>query len=275
MVLIGVALMKNKVVHFRNIFGLFLSFLWCLPIFCQAPFSFDSFAAYGKKIAPLKTYPELHYAETQGSWAQNKGPIFVKILEKFSKETPVISIDELIQAITEVGKTNGKIIAQGSWVDNKGLDEHFFTKPVPVDSFNPIQHTGYYQPFTQTLVLDDDEIIVLHGDLHAGVHSLIKAVEPYVNAHSFVLRNPKMHLVFLGDLVDFGIRSVEVLYLLARLVTANPHNVHVTRGNHEDIALNRGGLAQELKIKYSGITPEQENKIYRFYDYLPTALWVG
>eukprot|EP01017_Pseudomicrothorax_dubius_P030214 TRINITY_DN3749_c0_g1_i5.p1 TRINITY_DN3749_c0_g1~~TRINITY_DN3749_c0_g1_i5.p1 ORF type:complete len:749 (+),score=142.71 TRINITY_DN3749_c0_g1_i5:79-2325(+) len=56
--------------------------------------------------------------------------------------------------------------------------------------------------------------------------------------------------LFLGNLVDRGMHSLEVVCLLLALKLRFPDQMHIIRGAHEDIRINRlGGLAEECSLK--------------------------
>ena len=64
------------------------------------------------------------------------------------------------------------------------------------------------------------------GDLHGQYYDLVHLIEKSGDPK-------KTNYVFLGDYVDRGIYSIEVLMLLMAMKVANPHNVFLLRGNHE------------------------------------------
>ena len=261
----------------------------------------NSFSDFEALINGLKTYPE-HYHDLvhdeQGKLIDDKDKfkektkdldsaldqqfgIFQKkdlhralLLQKQESEKPIVPLQELLKAVEESAEVVGERISRSHWID-AALEKDFFTQPVS-DSPLKAKDYKYYVPFEKTLILGDDEAPVFFGDLHGGAKSLVASIKKYIDPNSFKLKDEKTHLVFLGDLVDCGTRGTEVLYLLNRLLKEN-ENVHVIRGNHEDILLNNvQGFRDELSIKYPGIvTEEVANKIARFYDFLPSALWVG
>ena len=51
------------------------------------------------------------------------------------------------------------------------------------------------------------------------------------------LAKPNTYMVFLGDYTDRGNYGIEVLYTMLRLKLANPEQVFMARGNHEDIQM--------------------------------------
>jgi hypothetical protein len=134
-----------------------------------------------------------------------------------------------------------------------------------------------FQPFAAKLVLPADAVVVVLGDLHGDVRSLIGMLDD-LNERGvlagFKVRDAKYHLLFLGDFTDRGAYGVEVLYTLFRLTAANPDRVHLARGNHEDFNIaSRYGFLAELHEKYG--RQADITKVMRAYDRLPVVLYVG
>ena len=71
------------------------------------------------------------------------------------------------------------------------------------------------------------------GDVH-GCHTALSALLELIEADNAARRAKPVHLVFLGDLIDRGPASREVVQ---KLRTAPPAfaSVHVIRGNHEEM----------------------------------------
>lgn len=150
-----------------------------------------------------------------------------------------------------------------------------------------------FKPCAQRLYLDPDSSVVLFGDLHGSIHSLIRDLEKlrsigYINNEFKIIRK-NAYIIFLGDYIDRGIYGVEVMYTLARLKSANPQHVIVVRGNHEDYVLaplfrlkhtaqeekdNAPSLIDELSHKFN-LTNKDEIAIFRFYETLPVVLYLG
>lgn len=68
------------------------------------------------------------------------------------------------------------------------------------------------------------------GDIHGQFDELVKALE-------FSCYRTDDRLVFLGDYIDYGSKSKEVIEFLIDCKKANPLNIFL-RGNHEDMLLN-------------------------------------
>ena len=58
-------------------------------------------------------------------------------------------------------------------------------------------------------------------------------------------------MFFLGDLVDRGPYSIEILLIVFQLKVKNPNNVHIINGNHEDIdTYQRYGFDTEMNAEF-------------------------
>ncbi len=73
--------------------------------------------------------------------------------------------------------------------------------------------------------------LVVVGDIHGDFFTLKKIMETidFLN----YLKNESNLLIFLGDYIDRGKYSLEVLLFLCRLKNSHPNNVFMLRGNHE------------------------------------------
>jgi len=139
-----------------------------------------------------------------------------------------------------------------------------------------------FSPYVQKIDFPDGSKIYQWGDLHGGFHSLINELA-FLHAqgiidNNFRILHANVYFEFLGDFVDKGCFGVEVLYTLMRLKLANPKQVLLLRGNHEDISQNKllgrnFGFAYELEIKMQN--KDILDKINQFYDLLPVAQFVN
>jgi len=76
----------------------------------------------------------------------------------------------------------------------------------------------------------------LVGDIH-GRADLLEQMLEKIDAHIGAIRATDPQLVFLGDYIDFGPDSLEVLKRLHELSTSFPENVTCLMGNHERMLL--------------------------------------
>jgi hypothetical protein len=134
-----------------------------------------------------------------------------------------------------------------------------------------------FQPFTAKLQVNEGDEIFFHADLHGDIRSLMGDLtwlnsEGYLDG--FKVIKPKFHMVLLGDYADRGRYGVEVLYTLLRLKVANPDQVFLLRGNHEEISIAATyGFFSEGILKYGSAFDVQ--KVARAYDFFPVVLYIG
>ena len=98
--------------------------------------------------------------------------------------------------------------------------------------------TGRHRLLRQSRAAACCRTIVI-GDLHGSYDSLLRMLQTagvLDNQHGWVA-DDRTHLVVLGDMVDEGPDSFEVVHLLKRLLQRSPEAVHVLLGNHEVLLL--------------------------------------
>lgn len=113
------------------------------------------------------------------------------------------------------------------------------------------------------IVLQIDGPLVVIGDLHGNIFDLIRLLT--VNRPP-----PYQKYLFLGDYVDRGEFSVEVITIMFALALKYPQNIFLLRGNHEETSLNSlYGFKQELSHnQYANDLWVQFNLVF---DLLPFA----
>ena len=134
-----------------------------------------------------------------------------------------------------------------------------------------------FDPFAQKLALSSNSRVVIHGDLHGDIRSLMASLADLQKRKiltGFKVTAPNTHLLFLGDYTDRGTCGVEVLYTLLRLRLENPRRVWLARGNHEDAYMtNRYGFAEEGIRKYG--EGFEHDRVTKLFEALPSVIYVG
>lgn len=117
----------------------------------------------------------------------------------------------------------------------------------------------------QTLIEMEGNVTIV-GDLHGQMVNLVRAL-------SQGKLNPTAKFVFLGDYVDRGKNSLEVIVLLYALKILYPKNICLLRGNHES------KMMSEPNSFYSECCAKAASDIYdefvRSFNYLPLAAIVN
>jgi len=135
-------------------------------------------------------------------------------------------------------------------------------EPEVIDLIDRAREVLSYEP----VLLEISSDIVIVGDIHGNIDDLIRIFER-------LKYPPATRYLFLGDYVDRGQNSVEVMLLLFSLKIMYPDSVYLLRGNHEGESLTSVyGFQQEVMDKYG-------NDVYyafidAFYE-LPMCAVVG
>jgi protein phosphatase len=150
---------------------------------------------------------------------------------------------------------------------------HWVGQRIPIPGFSVTQMTNLIT--TAKAILSQEARAVLDlplpawiiGDLHGNFHDLLRVL---ATIGDFSCER----LIFLGDYVDRGDYSLEVILLLITLKCQHPRNIYLLRGNHEFAAVNGTyGFKQELDRQY----PESNlwELFNDMFNYLPFAAMVG
>ena len=144
---------------------------------------------------------------------------------------------------------------------------------------NPEETAGRsdFRPFAQRLTFPAGSRVVVHGDLHGDIRSLMTSLNELQHRKiltGFKVTAPKTHLVFLGDYTDRGRYGSEVLYTLLRLRLENPMRVWLSRGNHEDpMMVNDYGYVEDAMAKFG---PDFDApRVTRLFEGLPSVIYLG
>ncbi len=119
-----------------------------------------------------------------------------------------------------------------------------------MDNISPDYFQFYY---AKKIDIDNFDEIVFLGDIHGNFFALVKIFKQLLlnnvfNENLEIIGNRK--LIFLGDFVDKGEDSFEVLFFIFFLKILNPDSVFILKGNHESFSMNMYyGFFDELKKK--------------------------
>jgi hypothetical protein len=115
----------------------------------------------------------------------------------------------------------------------------------------------------------DDRFIIM-GDFHGSLHSFIRILfrlhlYNVLDIKTLILQ-PNYKMVFLGDIVDRGMFSTEILFTILLLIKNNKERVIFIAGNHEASTQpinSRDGFETELLFTYNN-----DNTLYRRFNQL-------
>lgn len=180
-------------------------------------------------------------------------------------------------------------LSSALWMNGKGFNSSIFEA-------HAASGKAQFIPFVQRKVVAEGSNIVVWGDLHGSSCSLLLALLHQRRAAAGVGDNSARsgshgacilddaltlrsdcYFIFLGDTIDRGRHSIEVLYIILTLKLRNPSNVILIRGNHEEERMSaRYGFRQEIWSKYH--LPYQRpllSPVFQFFHLLPAAAYLA
>ena len=107
---------------------------------------------------------------------------------------------------------------------------------------NPENDITYFEKdpvFAERVFISSNSKITMIGDIHSSLHSLLDIFydlrnKGYFKNDSFELKEG-YYVIFLGDIIDRGPYSVELLLFIFILKDKNFNQVYIINGNHEDL----------------------------------------
>jgi hypothetical protein len=131
--------------------------------------------------------------------------------------------------------------------------------------------------FVQKVNITDSRAeIALIGDIHSSIHSFIDVLKSlrtkdFFEGNTYKLFDDK-YIIFLGDLLDRGPYSLEVLMLALILKIENPTKVFIINGNHEDYeTYNHYGTTSEMNVQFKEISETIKKLLF----HLPSAIFLN
>lgn len=99
-----------------------------------------------------------------------------------------------------------------------------------------------YPLFMQKQVISQNSRLVIIGDIHCDLKSLITILDTlkdkrWIN-NDFRLKS-NINIIFLGDMVDYGYLGIEILFIILLLYYHNPKQVFIINGNHDDVTYHK------------------------------------
>jgi len=130
---------------------------------------------------------------------------------------------------------------------------------------------------SQPIVLELSTPIKVFGDIHGQYDDLLRFFEFWGDPSDGQKGDIKIiDYLFIGDFVDRGSQSLEVICLLMSLKLKYPDNIHLIRGNHEDKLINKYfGFYQECDERLYEDFKQEDQTVFHcvneFFEYLPLA----
>lgn len=217
--------------------------------------------------------PELNYISCFTHETDNNKCDMMGLVTK-NKQLRIISMTD--QAFESTMTTFFNIIKKN--IEN---NKNFVEEKIKYDEFigSTDDQNIYAAPrviYIQKKKLEGD--VCLFGDIHGSLHTLLRSLLRLVAMNyidtAFILKKT-FHIVFLGDLIDRNIYGTDIIFIIMHLFILNPNNIHIVRGNHEEIQTNfRYSFNNEfLKMASRNIANNLYKQFCETWLYLPCAIY--
>lgn len=211
------------------------------------------------------------------------------------RQVKIIPLTKLSEEMKKIGTKGSTLIPISSDSSSNSIADVFISKllrpkewiikPINIsekfefkkDEVNELVKQCMAIVSTQSVVLEVKSPIKVFGDIHGQYIDLMRFFDLW-RAPTEASQGgdiDSFDYLFLGDYVDRGLRSLETICLLMALKIKYPNQIHLLRGNHEDIQINSAfGFAEECADRLDDSTDTATstfNLINAFFEYLPIA----
>lgn len=199
-------------------------------------------------------------------------------IDKLSQESKRIGQDLLCTNVQKKRFYNEDIINNFidtllrpfDWVNNKDLDSLHANLPFSKEDRDVLLRETARILQKEKSLLSIRSPVKVFGNLFGQYYDLMRFFETYGNpsdVNSMGDININSYL-FLGDFIDRGIYSLEVIFLLFALKVKYPESIFLVRGHHEDENVNKKlGLFDDCEKRLDD--PTFYNKLNVIFDLLP------
>ena len=154
-----------------------------------------------------------------------------------------------------------KIIDKGD--ENCDIPHDILMPLISISDFEKLCLCATNHFINQDIIISIPSNTYVVGDLHGNILDLLRILR-------YAGDLTKAHILFLGDYVDRGQFSIEVVALLFCLSCLYPDNIFLIRGNHEFRQVNEiYGFKQQIVHVFDSISPWE--KANNAFDSLPLA----
>ena len=177
------------------------------------------------------------------------------------------SIDKILNTITETIRIQISILEHNKLNKNENLDYLFskiITNKIDILANNNNKLLTDFSDQTaliQKLVVNNNNKIILFGDLHGSFHTFFRSIcrlhrYGVLNLETFTINDP-YKIIFLGDILDRGMYSLDILNIIFKLINNNNTDfdnpkIIFNRGNHENYDQYYYGMLNGIHSQIAG-----------------------
>lgn len=114
----------------------------------------------------------------------------------------------------------------------------------------------------------------LHGDLKSLIDNISALQDEGLLDENYKCK-PGVHLIFLGDYCDRGMNGTQILELLLMLRQESPQQIHLIRGNHEDVMINENFGYTDQRLMETIQNQEAKKALQKVYETMPLTVYLS
>lgn len=142
------------------------------------------------------------------------------------------------------------------------------------------------RPYIKELKVAQETRFVFFGDLHTAIQSFTRSLRKLEKEglidNQFSVRGDSTYIVFLGDVINRGVYSFELLEVILKLMERNPERVIYLRGRQEEHSYWKSFFAMRVPLKrwqlFWGSRSMKQHSIEKeldsFFEILPDILCI-
>ena len=200
--------------------------------------AYDEYSLIDKYIELWKKNEPINYFDFKSKCCEDRKDIFTQIDRKQAKN--VLSTDSKLNtfARTLISAAAANLKTNNGYI---------------------IQNIDYVNSF------------IIVGDLHGDLPSLILCLRKYISA---LHNDSSTCLVFLGDYIDRGAASADIIFILSVIKSMFPSRVYLCRGNHEDATAYKFGGNWTGQTMLNSLTSRADTIEEAFYAYIAFIIFI-
>lgn len=157
----------------------------------------------------------------------------------------------------------------------------WFDEKLDINKIINTNDSNYFDAtfFEKITINNPESEVIIIGDIHSSIHSLIQILY-YLRINGKLGNNfelsDNIYLIFLGDIIDYGMLGIECLYIVMKMKLHNLNNCFIINGNHEDPSYMESGFSDffdEMSNQYE--FKEIIDVLKVFLNLLPSAIFLN
>ena len=163
----------------------------------------------------------------------------------------------------------------------KNFDEQYLESLLEnlIKQYNDNYTINSEKKYVQKIISKPNEKFIIIGDIHCDLVNfkliLKNLIKNDIINDDFEIINENYKIIFLGDMVDYGLYGIETVMIILLLKNKNFNNVYIISGNHEQKNVySVYDLSKEIEKEITNNNQNLINNFESFFKLLPVAIFL-